>query len=292
MKRVLYFTPVVGSYEMKRFQKEAKGMGYSFKVVQYKHISLEFNKKAEFKYKGKKIDFKKNDVAVLRNPKFKDSKDHVFFNLLLNHLNSLKIKTTNLNLFLNLASARDKLFQYYLLDRNNFPIIKPTYFLNSNHLLFEKLKSINSSFIVKPRAESRGVDIFKIENKTDFIERAKDYPASDILIQKFISNSFDLRIICTRKKIIGAMSRSAKEGSIVNNFSAGGNIENYELKDKKIIKDCMEICKLFQCDYLGIDVILTGKKYLILEVNFFCHFKGFEKATGVNFPKEIINTLK
>ncbi|MCK5490227.1 MAG: ATP-grasp domain-containing protein [Candidatus Pacebacteria bacterium] len=292
MKRVLYFTPVIGSYAMKRFQKESKKMGFGFKAIQYKHISLEFNKKAEFKYKGKKINFEKNDMAVLRNPKFKDSKDHVFFDILLNHLNSLTIKTINLNLFLNLGSARDKLFQYYLLEKNNFPIIKPTYFLNSNYLLSKKLESINSSFIVKPRSGSRGVDIFKIENEMDFIERGKDYSASDILIQKFVPNSFDLRIICTRKKIIGAMSRSAKEGSVVNNFSAGGSIENFGLNDKKIIKDCLEICKLFQCDYLGIDIILTGKKYLILEVNFFCDFKGFEEATGANFPKEIINLLK
>ncbi|MCK5332579.1 ATP-grasp domain-containing protein [Candidatus Parcubacteria bacterium] len=292
MQRVLYFTPVIGSYAMKRFEEEAKKMGFGFKAIQYKHISLEFNKKAEFKYKGKKIDLKKSDIAVLRNPKFKDSKDHVFFDILLNHLNSLNIKTTNVHLFLNLGSARDKLFQYYLLEKNNFPIIKPTYFLNSNYLLAEKLKNINSSFIVKPRNESRGVDIFKIENRMDFIERGKDYLARDILIQKFIPNKFDLRVICTRKKIIGTMSRSAKEGSVVNNFSAGGSIENYELKDKKIIKDCLEICKLFQCDYLGIDIILTGKKYLILEVNFFCDFKGFERATEVNFPKEIFSILK
>jgi RimK family alpha-L-glutamate ligase len=291
MKRVWYFTPVIGSHEMKRFQEEAKKMKLVFKVVQYKDISLEFDRKNEFKYLGEKMDFKKGDIAVLRNPKFHDSNDQVFFNLLVNHLKSVGVKASNSETFINLSGARDKVFQYYILGQAGFPIIRPTYFMGSNFMLAKKLESINSLFIVKPRDGSRGVGIFRVENKEDFFNRAKDYLGRDVILQKFVSNRFDLRVICSQKKIFGVMKRIAKEGSIVNNFSAGGSVENYENLDKNIKKDCLDICKLFQCDYIGIDLILDGKKYHILEVNFFCHFKGFEKSTGTSFPKEVLSLL-
>lgn len=292
IKRVLCFTSIIKSYEVKRFKEESRKMNFIFKILQYKNISLEFRNRAEFKYKGLNIDIKKEDIVILRNPDFANNDDKVFFGLLICYLNSLGVRTTNLDFFLNFDLARDKLFQYYLLLKNNFPIIKPTYFFNSDYFLFRKLNSMNNAFVIKPRNGSGGVGIFKIEKAMDFIEKAEDYCAKNILMQKYIPNTFDIRVICTQNKIIGAMKRIAKKSSIVNNFSAGGSVENYKIKDRKIEKNCLAICKLFRCDYLGVDIILSKRKYYIIEVNFFCHFKGFEKATGVNFPREIFNLLK
>ena len=287
MKKVWYFTPVLGSYEMERFSQEAKISGWKFQPIQYKHISVEFNKNSEFRHLGKRMEFRSGDIAIMRNPKFLDHNDPVFYMTLLYHLRASGVRASNSSQFMDLSASRDKLFQYYLLDQEGLPIIRPTFFMHSNHLLQKKLDGITQAFIVKPRSESKGVGIFRINKREDFFMRAKDCPAEGVLLQKFIPNRFDLRVICTPDRIIGAMKRTAKEGKVVNNFSAGGSVVKYELEDPEIIETCQRTCKLFRCDYLGVDIILSGKRFYILEVNFFCHVKGFEQATGINFPQEI-----
>lgn len=292
IKRVLFFTSNTDSYALKRYKEESKKKKYKFEIVEYKHLSIEFNKKLVFKYLNEKIDFNKNDIVILRGMNRFGIDDNVLFNILVNHISFLKIKSPNLNSFLNFPDMDDKLFQYYILSQNNFPIITPTYYLNSSRILFSKIKDIKYPFVLKPRDGSHGNNIHKIKNKESFFEMEYYYSIKKSLIQKCIPNNFDLRIICTPSKIIGSMKRSARKGNFVNNYSAGGNVENYNLRDVKITRDCLNMCKLFKCDYMGADLILKEDKYHILEVTRFCQFEGFEKATGINFPKEIFNLLK
>ncbi len=293
MKRVLFFTSNRSSYALKRYEEESKKRKYKFEIIEYQHLSLEFNKKLSFKYLNKKIDFNKNDIAILRGTsRFGVDDDNVLLNILANHISILKIKSPNLNSFLSYPNMDDKLFQYYVLLQNNFPVIAPTYYLNSSRVLFNRIRDIKYPLVLKPRNGSHGNNIHKIENKEEFFEMEYYYSVKKSLIQKCILNDFDLRIICTPNKLIGAMKRSARRGNFVNNYSAGGSVENYNLKDAKIIRDCLCMCKLFECDYMGIDLILREGKYYILEVTRFCQFEGFEKATSVNFPKEVFNLLE
>lgn len=290
MKRILYFTSDINSYELKRFEEESKNKGYDFETIEWQNLSLELDKESKFEHLGKKIDFQEGDAAILRGTNRLEANDVVLFNIMANHLSFLNIKAPNLTAFLSYPNANDKLFQYYILLRNNYPIIAPTFFPNSGRNLIEKMKDAEYPIVLKPRIGSHGNHIHKIDNEKIFHDMENLFSTREYLVQKCVSNTFDLRVICTRDKIVGAMKRTAKKGNFVNNFSAGGSVENYDLKDAKIVKDCMDMCKLFKCDYMGLDLIVKDDKYYILEVTRFCQFEGFEKATGANIPKEILES--
>lgn len=291
MKRILYFTSDANSYEHARFKEESNKKGYYFQAIEWQNLSLKLDKKIKFEHFGKAIKFRNNDVAILRGTNRLLSNDVVLFNIVASHLKMLKIKTPNLAAFLDYPNANDKLFQYYFLLLNNYPIITPTLYPNSCRNMIKKMNNAKYPVVLKPRVGSHGGHIYKIDNEKVFRSMENLFFIKEYLIQECIANTFDLRVICTPKKIIGGMKRMAKKGNFVNNYSAGGSVENYSLTEKRIIKDCLNICKLFKCDYLGLDLIIKGDRCYILEVTRFCQFQGFEKATGANIPKEIFESV-
>ena len=109
------------------------------------------------------------------------------------------------------------------------------------------------------------------------------------LWQRCLMTNWDLRIIVIGGKVVGAMKRTAKGNEFRSNFSLGGEVEKWNLSknDKVIAKRVAKSCGL---DYCGVDIMkdLKGNSF-VLEVNRQCQFKGFEKATGINVAKKIID---
>ena len=60
-------------------------------------------------------------------------------------------------------------------------------------------------------------------------------------------------------------------------------------KREKLAEKVAKVCKL---DYCGVDIMKDreGNNY-ILEVNRQCQFQGFEKATGINVAKAVVEMM-
>lgn len=53
-----------------------------------------------------------------------------------------------------------------------------------------------------------------------------------------------------------------------------------------------KIAKKLDLDYVGIDLLKTNNQYLIIELNIFASFEGFEKTyPEKNIAKELVNFL-
>jgi RimK family alpha-L-glutamate ligase len=119
------------------------------------------------------------------------------------------------------------------------------------------------------------------------------------LWQKYLPTKWDIRVVIVDGKAIGGMKRSAVGKEFRSNFSLGGAVEKWSLseEEKKLAEKVAKVCGL---DYGGVDImkdlptgrqVKNGNNY-ILEVNRQCQFQGFEKATGINVAKAVVEMIR
>jgi len=71
----------------------------------------------------------------------------------------------------------------------------------------------------------------------------------------------------------------------------GGKVSSWKLSenDRKLAEKVAKVCGL---DYCGVDIMKDSAKQnaksYILEVNRQCQFQGFEKSTGINVAKLVV----
>lgn len=168
----------------------------------------------------------------------------------------------------------------------------------------EKLPTSNSCFdfpvIIKGSGGDRGTRVFKADNLEELeklirsLRKSETEEGKRYMLQEYIPNEGDYRVLVLGKKVLGVMKRSSQNNEeFRNNYSAGGTVEVADLPDdiKKIAVKATDVCGL---GVAGVDVVFRNndfKKPVIWEVNKGPQFKGFMKATGINVPEEIVKYL-
>jgi len=152
--------------------------------------------------------------------------------------------------------------------------------------------------ILKGSGGDRGTRVFKINNVEEMEKKVRGLRKSETeegkryMLQEFIPNTGDYRLLVLGKKVLGVMKRSSQnKDEFRNNYSVGGKVEVADLPVavKEMAVRAAEICGLMVA---GVDVMeKTPGDYVVLEVNKGPQFSGFMKATGIDVPKEIVNFL-
>ena len=158
----------------------------------------------------------------------------------------------------------------------------------------------NFPVIIKGSGGDRGTRVYKADNLKDLEKLVRDLRKSETeegkryMLQEYIPNKGDYRVLVLGKKVLGVMKRSSqKNGEFRNNYSAGGKVEVADLPEeiKQLAVRAAEVCGLMVA---GVDVAFRDndfKKPVIWEVNKGPQFKGFMKATGIDVPQEIVKFL-
>ena len=127
-------------------------------------------------------------------------------------------------------------------------------------------------FVIKAVAASRGKSNYLVENETQL--RDIDLNEGYFIIQPFLPNDHDLRVICFNGKpsLILRRSRSADSETHMNNTSQGGKAEWMELSDvsSELLTLSTKVCTIMGREMAGIDLIpdhSSSVGYSCLEVN-------------------------
>lgn len=154
--------------------------------------------------------------------------------------------------------------------------------------------------ILKGSGGDRGTRVFKADNLKELEKLVRQLRKSETeegkryMLQEFIPNDGDYRVLVLGKKVLGVMKRSSQsKEEFRNNYSAGGKVEVADLPEevKQLAVKAAEVCGLAVA---GVDVAFRDydfKKPVIWEVNKGPQFKGFMKATGIDVPREIVRFL-
>ena len=185
-----------------------------------------------------------------------------------------------------------KIAQHGVFLENEVPVIPTRIFYTKEQVLESKFwREFGWPVIAKHERGFQGKSVRKFENFKEirrFVRRINEKNVGMFLWQKCLPTRWDLRIIVLDGKAIGAMKRSAVGDEFRSNFSLGGNVEAWNLseKDREIAEKVAKVCGL---DYCGVDIMKDDEgNSFVLEVNRQCQFQGFEKSTGINVAKAVV----
>lgn len=154
---------------------------------------------------------------------------------------------------------------------------------------FTKFKS---PLIVKTKYGFGKKEVFMCSNSNELEKVKKDFADKDLLIQELIKADFEYKVICAGFKSLPKVIRFK-----MNSSGFGINNTEYEVFDAN---ECREVVKLVEAaskvlgrELCKADVLQSGPKYYVIEVNRSPGLKNFERLTGYNaagaFVKYLMN---
>ena len=209
---------------------------------------------------------------------------------ILRHLERLGIATVNPSYAIE--ATKDKLYAHQIFAEKGIPTPKT---MLVKHPVNASLvdREIGWPAVVKIMAGSYGKGVYQVTSKsrfTDFIEFAHGIKTDEaIIVQEYIDThpGEDLRVMVVGDRVLGAMKRSAKDGSFKANITRGGVGENYPLTPE--IEDiALRVARSLELEVAGVDLLFGRDGFLVCEANSAPGFEGFERATGIDVAAEII----
>ena len=256
------------------------------KVIAYcKHIKIRDNKK-KFYSTIKTINFnlEKSKIILIRNDPPFDSR-YLYTTFLLNHI-SKKVKIINHPFAVRNVS--EKLFSINFMKYMPPTLISEN--LNEIISFFKKHKAI----VAKPINGFSGNNVILFKSfKVNKIKRLLKIH-NHLFFQKFLPgvSKGDKRIFIIKGKIVGAISRVPKKGSILSNMSKGAHAKLTKLT-KKEIKASKDIGKLLvknNIHFAGIDFV---QEKLIGDINVTSPtgIAAYKELSGINLAKSFWNNI-
>ena len=250
-----------------------------------KHIKINENKKKYYSLlRNVKFDLEKSKIILIRNDPPFDNR-YLYTTFLLNHISN-KVKIINHPFAVRNIS--EKLFSINLMR-----YMPPT-------LISENLSEIKSFFkkhkavVAKPINGFSGnnVILLKTFNANKLKKLLKNH--NHLFFQKFLPgvSKGDKRVFIIKGKIVGAISRVPKKGSILSNMSKGAKAKLTKLTSEEV-KASKSIGKLLLKNniyFAGIDFV---QEKLIGDINVTSPtgLAAYKELSGINLAKLFWNNI-
>ena len=254
-------------------------------IASCKHIKIHDNKKKFYSIiKTINFNLEKSKVILIRNDPPFDNR-YLYTTFLLNHI-SKKVKIINDPFAVRNVS--EKLFSI------NFMMYMPPTLISENlneiRSFFKKHKAI----VAKPINGFSGNNVILFKSfKANKIKRLLKIH-NHLFFQKFLPgvSKGDKRVFIIKGKIVGAISRVPKKGSILSNMSKGAQAKLTKLT-KKEIKASKDIGKLLVKNniyFAGIDFV---QEKLIGDINVTSPtgMAAYKELSGINLAKSFWNNI-
>jgi RimK family alpha-L-glutamate ligase len=123
----------------------------------------------------------------------------------------------------------------------------------------------------------------------EVLDKRKPASARGFLVQEYIENDGDFRVMTVGYKCIGGLKRQVKEEKLILNKSQGNSIGLTEVP-LEVARTAEEAAKALGVEVAGTDLVVSKKngEVYIVEVNEAPQFKVFEKRTKINAPRIIL----
>lgn len=184
----------------------------------------------------------------------------------------------------------NKAYQFDLLERLGYPYIPSILTTKLNNNVLSEVEEFGFPVIIKYPFMDRGEGVKLISNKEElkyFFLLNKGM----VLIQKFIPNDGEYRIITVKNKV----ELIAKKDAITKIDKK--NIDNRKSKKgtlpSEVTKMCEDISKHMLSDIIGFDIIQDKdtKKYYVIETNASPHYCMFSVVADVSIPDIICDYI-
>jgi ribosomal protein S6--L-glutamate ligase len=196
---------------------------------------------------------------------------------------------------LAITRSRDKLRSLQILSRKGVKMPK-TAFTNFSKQDNNVLNHIGDAPVVIKLLEGTqglGVVLAETNKAAKSVVEAFDSLRTRVILQEFIEEAggADIRAFIVDGKIVGAMKRQGKEGEFRSNLHRGGNATVIQLSRAEK-STALNAAKAMGLAIAGVDMILSKRGPMVLEVNSSPGLEGIEKSTGVDIAGKIIEYVE
>lgn len=195
----------------------------------------------------------------------------------------------------SITRSRDKLRSLQLLSRAGIGIPK-TAFAHHTKDVDDLIDQVGGApLLIKLLEGTQGIGVVLAEsNKAakSVIEAFYGLKAN-ILIQEFVKESggADIRAFVVDGEVVGAMKRQGTKGEFRSNLHRGGKGKIIELS-KTEKEMAVKAAHTLDLSIAGVDMILSKRGPLVIEVNSSPGLEGIEGATGVDIAGKIIEFVE
>ena len=199
------------------------------------------------------------------------------------------------NSSISIVRSRDKLRSLQIFSRHDIGIPK-TIFANNPDQIEALLKEIGGTpVVIKLLEGTQGIGVVLAETKKaakSVIEAFHGLNAN-ILIQEFIKEAggADIRAFVVNGKVVGAIKRQGAEGEFRSNLHRGGFASLVKLKKAENLM-AVRAATAMGLNVAGVDMLISNRGPLVLEVNSSPGLEGIEKTTGLKIADEIIKFIE
>lgn len=257
----------------------------------YDDIKVEFILYSDLIYISWKWLYHKNkwflnqiDLAWITWNKYLDFKRWITY--FLSEYKNTKIVDTKLKYMLD----DSKFSQIVFLDNSWFSIPKTLFlYLQSDYIdLIEK--ELGYPLIFKDIYLDRWEWVFIIKNKKELENFIKENIDKPYIIQEFIENNWDWRVLVVKDSVIWWFKRYS-EKSFKNNFSQWWDIFFDDVPS--ILKEkAIQICKWYNIEIWWIDFFYENWIYYVIEINRVPQTNAFKKKFGNLYEKKVLDMFK
>lgn len=226
----------------------------------------------EFYYRNERVDF--SDATIFTRLR---ATDQHFCGILYYYFNQRNIPATDpINSYFQYSE--EKIAQMVMLSMNGIRVpttlIARRESLVANRAIAERLITFPAVFKTNG---SQGKNVHLVHDLAELdtcIVATKN--AELFIIQPFVENTFDIRILVYKDTILGAIKRT-RRSSFKNNVANGAHVERYELSAEEIAL-AKRACTVCGIDFGGVDLVHTPEGPLLFEVNKSPQVRGFESV--------------
>jgi ribosomal protein S6--L-glutamate ligase len=194
-----------------------------------------------------------------------------------------------------IVRSRDKLRSMQIFSRHEIGIPK-TVFARNPRQIDLLLKEIGGApVVIKLLEGTQGIGVVLAETRkaANAVIEAFHGLNANMLIQEYIKEAggADVRAFVVDGKVVGAMKRQGAEGEFRSNLHRGGAASMIKLKpaEKSL---AIRAAKALGLNVAGVDMIISNRGPLVLEVNSSPGLEGIEAVTGIDVAAEIIRFIE
>ena len=163
----------------------------------------------------------------------------------------------------------------------------------SNFLFLDRvIEELGFPMVVKKVYGSLGEGVYLVKDKDELVNLYKDIARNPIIFQQYIKSSFgqSIRVLIINGKVFGSFVRK-NNYDFRSNFGDEASSKKLE-NPEKYEKFAQRVANKLNIEYAGIDLlVLDDGNPILCEINSNAFFEEFEKVTGLNVAKAILEMV-
>jgi len=274
-------------YSSKRIKEEALKKGHECRIIRYPRCYVDIEQdNPEVRYEGQPV--KDIDAVIPRIAPHLTS----YGTAIARQFEIQGVYTVNKSIAI--VRSRDKLRTLQLLSKAGVGIPK-TVFSRSTAAVDDLIDQIGLPMIIKVASGSQGSGVVLAETRkaARSVIQAFYVEGVSILLQEFIAEAAgaDIRAFVVGNKVVASYKRQSLDDDFRSNIHKGGTGTPVKLTDEEKSM-ALKAAKAVGLQICGVDLVISKRGPLVLEVNSSPGIEGIENITGRNVAEKIIEYIE